>query len=54
MLTQRVQTVGDCEDATDIWQRLGVAHPEQVADMEAAQLRALAASTVKAHTTEAL
>ena len=54
VLTRRLQTVGDCADATDIWKRLGVAHPEQVADMEAAQLRALAASRTKAHTTEAL
>ncbi|WP_342616234.1 biotin-independent malonate decarboxylase subunit beta [Rhodoferax sp. GW822-FHT02A01] len=54
VLTQRLNTVGDCADAVDIWQRLGVAHPEQVADMEAEQLRALAASGANAHTTEAL
>jgi malonate decarboxylase beta subunit len=54
VLAQRLNAMGDCADAVDIWRRLGVAHPEQVADMEAAQLRALAASEAHALATEAL
>jgi malonate decarboxylase beta subunit len=40
-LTQRLQAYGDCADALDIWQRLGVADPLAVADMEAKQVVAL-------------
>ena len=42
-LQARIENVGDCKDATDIWQRLGVAHPERVGDMEAAEIQALVA-----------
>jgi len=42
-LQERIENVGDCKDATDIWQRLGVAHPERVGDMEAAEIQALVA-----------
>ncbi len=41
LLTDRLMRFGDCKDAQDIWLRLGVAHPEQVTDMEAAQMQAL-------------
>jgi malonate decarboxylase beta subunit len=42
-LRARLHNVGDCKDATAIWQRLGVAHPERVGDMEAAEIQALVA-----------
>lgn len=41
LLAQRLERLGDCADATDMWRRLGVAHPEQVADMEAWQMPGL-------------
>jgi malonate decarboxylase beta subunit len=41
LLTQRLQRFGDCRDALDIWQRLGLDHPERVTDMEAAELQSL-------------
>ena len=41
LLSQRLQTVGQCTDATQIWAHLGVPHPGQVGDMEAAQVRQL-------------
>jgi malonate decarboxylase beta subunit len=41
MLTQRIARFGDCHDALEIWQRLGVEHPEQVTDMEALQMQTL-------------
>jgi malonate decarboxylase beta subunit len=41
LLTERLQRFGTCADALDIWQRLGVPHPEQVTDMEADALQAL-------------
>jgi malonate decarboxylase beta subunit len=47
MLTDRLSQVGDCDEATEIWQRLGVQAPDQVADMDAEQLRSLTASQVK-------
>jgi malonate decarboxylase beta subunit len=40
-LTQRIERFGDCHDALEIWQRLGVVHPEQVTDMEAQQMQTL-------------
>ncbi len=43
LLAERLQRFGDCRDALDIWQRLGLAHPEQVTDMEAADIQALRA-----------
>jgi malonate decarboxylase beta subunit len=47
ILTHRLSQVGDCDEATDIWRRLGVQAPDQVADMDAEQLRSLTASQVK-------
>jgi malonate decarboxylase beta subunit len=41
MLTERLQRFGDCGDAMEIWERLGVDHPDQVTDMEAAQMQHL-------------
>ena len=41
LLAQRLRTVGHCADARDIWAQLGVPHPEQVGDMEAAQVQQL-------------
>jgi malonate decarboxylase beta subunit len=43
LLSERLQCFGDAKDAMDIWQGLGVANPEQVTDMEAAQLHTLLA-----------
>jgi malonate decarboxylase beta subunit len=47
MLTDRLDHVGDCDEPTEIWRRLGVESPDQVADMDAGQLRALTASQAK-------
>jgi malonate decarboxylase beta subunit len=47
MLTDRLAHVGDCDEPTEIWRRLGVESPDQVADMDAGQLRALTASQAK-------
>jgi malonate decarboxylase beta subunit len=44
MLTDRLAHVGDCDEATEIWRRLGVESPDQVADMDVEQLRVLMAS----------
>jgi malonate decarboxylase beta subunit len=44
LLTERLNTLGDCKDGLAVWGRLGVAHPEQVTDMEASQLQALVIS----------
>ena len=41
LLTERIARFGDCTDALEIWQRLGVEHPEQVTDMEAEQMQTL-------------
>jgi malonate decarboxylase beta subunit len=41
MLTERIARFGDCHDALEIWQRLGVEHPEQVTDLEAEQIQHL-------------
>ena len=41
LLTARVAEFGDCKDATDIWQRMGVPNTSQVTDLEAAQVQAL-------------
>ncbi len=41
MLSERIERFGDCHDALEIWQRLGVDHPEQVSNMEAAQMQHL-------------
>jgi malonate decarboxylase beta subunit len=41
LLTQRIERFGDCHDAMEIWQRLGVEHPEQVTDLEAVQMQNL-------------
>jgi malonate decarboxylase beta subunit len=47
MLTDRLSQVGDCDEASEIWRRLGVESPDQVADMDAEQLRALTAAQAK-------
>jgi len=39
LLGARLERFGDCQDASEVWQRLGVAHPEQVTDGEAHELR---------------
>jgi malonate decarboxylase beta subunit len=44
MLTDRLAEVGDCDEAIEIWRRLGVQSPDQVADMDVEQLRVLMAS----------
>jgi malonate decarboxylase beta subunit len=41
LLTERIARFGDCHDALEIWQRLGVEHPEQVTDLEAEQIQHL-------------
>ncbi len=41
LLTNRITDFGDCKDATDIWQRLGVPNTSQVTDLEAAQVQVL-------------
>lgn len=41
VLTERLHRVGHCRDAQDIWRALGVPQPEQVGDLEAAQVQAL-------------
>jgi malonate decarboxylase beta subunit len=44
LLSARLRDFGDCRDALDIWQRLGVANPGLVADMEAGAMQAMKAS----------
>jgi malonate decarboxylase beta subunit len=39
LLTQRIALYGDCKDALEVWQRLGVPHPETVTDLEADQMQ---------------
>ena len=39
LLEERLRRFGSCRDAQDIWQGLGLAHPEQITDMEAAELQ---------------
>ena len=46
VLTERLENTGQCNDAGEIWQRLGVEHPERVADMDVEQLQALKASQI--------
>jgi hypothetical protein len=41
VLTDRLQSAGNCRDATDVWRSIGVAHPERVVDMEAAEVQDL-------------
>ena len=41
MLAKRSECCGDCHDALEIWQRLGVEHAEQVTDMESDQMQNL-------------
>ncbi|NVO08027.1 MAG: biotin-independent malonate decarboxylase subunit beta, partial [Rhodoferax sp.] len=41
MLSARLERFGDCHDALEIWQGLGVEHPEQVTDLEAEQMQNL-------------
>lgn len=48
VLTERIAQFGDCKDAMDIWQRMGVEHPERVTDMEAAQMQGLLAGAAAA------
>ena len=47
VLSERLERFGDCADALDIWQRLGVAHPQQVGDMEAEQMQELRAGNTQ-------
>jgi malonate decarboxylase beta subunit len=39
ILEERLARCGDCEDALDMWSRLGVAEPSRVPDLDAAALR---------------
>jgi malonate decarboxylase beta subunit len=41
VLTDRLNSFGDCPDALDIWLRGGVAHPDKVADLEAEAMQDL-------------
>jgi len=41
LLTQRIARFEGCSDAVDVWSRMGLEHPEQVTDMEAAQMQSL-------------
>lgn len=41
LLTNRIEVAAGCDDATEIWHRLGVAQPERVADLDVEQLQAL-------------
>lgn len=41
MLTDRVDSFGDCHDALDIWRRGGVTLPERVADLEAEAMQSV-------------
>jgi malonate decarboxylase beta subunit len=41
LLEERINRFGECRDALQIWQRLGVPEPARVADLEAGELRAL-------------
>ena len=45
MLQDRVENYGGCKDAVDIWQRMGVSHPERVTDLEADQMQFLLAES---------
>ena len=54
LLTQRLHDLDGCSDAVDIWQRLGLPHADQVPDMEAAELRALAPTGAGAPSMETL
>ena len=40
LLQARLARCGDCDDAIDMWSRLGVAEPSRVPDLDAAALRA--------------
>ena len=42
LLSQRLTQFADCRDATDVWRTLGVAQPERITDLEAAQVAAQA------------
>jgi malonate decarboxylase beta subunit len=53
-LTERLSLFCDCTDATEIWQRLGVEHPERVTDMEAAELQDLRSTQSQAGELEAV
>ncbi|MBC7620491.1 MAG: biotin-independent malonate decarboxylase subunit beta [Candidatus Saccharibacteria bacterium] len=46
LLSTRIANFGDCKDATDVWQRMGLANTSQVTDLEAAQVQALKPATV--------
>ena len=41
MLTERLERFGDCKDPMDMWRRMGIAEPQQVTDLEVAQLQSL-------------
>jgi len=49
MLTDRIVEVGECDEAIEIWRRLGVQSPDQVAGMDVEQLRVLMASRAEAN-----
>ncbi|WP_114969637.1 biotin-independent malonate decarboxylase subunit beta [Rhodoferax ferrireducens] len=47
LLSDRLTRYGDCRDALDVWQRAGVPDPALVADLEAQDIQALKALTLK-------
>ena len=47
LLNKRLERFGACKDAQDIWRALGVEQPQQVPDMEAAQIHTLVAALVR-------
>ena len=49
MLTDRIVEVGECDEAIEIWRRLGVQSPDQVAGLDVEQLRVLMASRGEAN-----
>ncbi len=46
LLTARLNDYSDCQDALDIWQRLGIVNPASVTDLEANALPPLKASAI--------
>ena len=46
MMAQRIAAFGDCREPMDIWKKLGIAAPEQIAMLDAAAFRELVAAQV--------
>jgi malonate decarboxylase beta subunit len=41
ILAGRLERCRDCKDPADMWRRMGIEHPEQVTDLEVAQLQSI-------------